>query len=80
MLRRDATPIPIPVRVTGIPRGMALYSDRVAVTVGAPDGQRRSSGWDSLNELVRLVGTIYSPDGHQIFAETEARVLAWDGE
>ncbi len=80
MFRPAAIAIPIPVRVTGIPPGMALYSDRAAVTISAPKGERWNSGWDSLNQLLRLVGKIYSPDRRQVFAMTEERVLAGDGE
>ena len=81
LLWPNTIPIPIPVRVTGIPPGMALHSDRVAATIGTPNGQRWSSGWDSLNALVRLVGTIhaYNRQG-PVFAETEERVLAGEGE
>jgi hypothetical protein len=49
--------ITMPVRVTGIPDGMALYSDRAMVTVATPDGERWTSGWDSLNGLFRIVAT-----------------------
>jgi hypothetical protein len=60
---------------------MALYSDRATVTVTTPNGQRWNSGWDSLNELVRLVGTIRGVHPHDpVFALTEERVLAGDGE
>jgi hypothetical protein len=63
----------IPVQVTGIPAGMALYSDRVAVTVETPGGNRWASGWQSQNMLVRLGGT--APD----VWKKEERLLAGDG-
>jgi hypothetical protein len=43
--------IAIPVRVTGIPEGMALYSERASVSADAPAHARWISGWDSLNSL-----------------------------
>jgi hypothetical protein len=49
--------ITMPVRVTGIPDGMALYSNRAIVTVATPDGKQWSSGWDSLNGLFHVVAT-----------------------
>ncbi len=81
LFRPDVTPVPIPVRVTGIPPGMALYGDRAALTVSAPNGERWRSGWDSLQELVRLTGTIHAYNQDKpVFALTEDRVLAGDGE
>ena len=49
--------ITIPVRVEGVPDGMALHSDRATVTVETPDGKHWSSGWDSLNRLYRVTDT-----------------------
>ena len=63
----------IPVQVTGIPAGMALCSDRVAVTVETPGGKRWTSGWQSQNKLVRMFGT--APDAWK----KEERLLAGDG-
>jgi hypothetical protein len=63
----------IPVQVTGIPAGMALCSDRVAVTVETPGGTRRTSGWQSQNALVRLAGT--APDAWK----KDERLLTGDG-
>jgi hypothetical protein len=61
------------VQVTGIPAGMALCSDRVAVTVETPGGNRWTSGWQSQNKLVRMFGT--APDAWK----KEERLLAGDG-
>lgn len=44
----------VPVRVTGIPAGTALYSNRAAVTVTLSDGRTWTSGWDQLHKLVRV--------------------------
>ncbi len=76
--RPEAIAIPIPVRITGIPPGMALYSDRADVTVGTPKGERWRSGWDSMNALVGLADWInhYSYNS----ADPEERVLAGDGD
>jgi hypothetical protein len=63
--------IAIPVRVTGIPEGMALCSERATVTADAPAHARWSSGWDSLNSLWLGRG--------QAGMETE-RFLPGDGE
>ncbi len=79
MLWPKITAVPIPVRVTGIPAGMALYSDRTDVTISTPNGQRWRSGWDSLNELVHMVGTIRGPNG-ELHALTGDRMLTADGE
>jgi hypothetical protein len=65
--------ISIPVRVTGIPQGMALYSERATVTVDAPARARWSSGWDSLNALC-------SPLGRVLPLMEEERLLPGDGE
>jgi hypothetical protein len=54
---QDVEGISIPVRVTGIPDRMALYTDRATVIVATPDGRRWSSGWDSLNSLFRVADT-----------------------
>jgi hypothetical protein len=54
---QDVEGISIPVRVTGIPDGMALLSDRATVSVDTLQGERWSSGWDSLNRLFRVIGT-----------------------
>jgi len=61
------------VRVTGIPQGMALYSERATVTVDAPARARWSSGWDSLNALC-------SPLGRVLPLMEEERLLPGDGE
>ena len=46
------TPSFVPVRVTGIPPGTELYSDRATVTLTTSDGRTWSSGWDSLHKLM----------------------------
>jgi hypothetical protein len=65
--------VPIPVRVTGIPHGMALYSERATVTVATPDGEWWNSGWDSLDRLFRVIGT-------QGVSMEDERLLSGDGE
>ena len=54
---QDVKGVSLPVRVTGIPNGMALYSDRITVTVQTPTGERWSSGWDPLDQLFVVLGT-----------------------
>jgi hypothetical protein len=78
LFRPEAIAIPIAVRITGIPPGMALYSDRADVTIATPKGERWKSGWDSMNALVRLADWInhHSYDS----SDPEERVLAGDGE
>jgi hypothetical protein len=46
------TPSFLPVRITGIPAGTELYSDRAAVTLTTSDGRTWSSEWDSLHKLM----------------------------
>lgn len=65
--------IAIPVRITGIPDGMALYSDRATVSVETPAGRRWNSGWDSLNRLFRALG-------RRGASMEEGRFLPGDGE
>jgi hypothetical protein len=62
----------IPVRVTGIPAGMALYSDRATATVGTPDGKTWTSDWDSMNKLSRVLAGTH--------VRTDERFLPSDGE
>ena len=78
LFRPEAIAIPIPVRITGIPPGMALYSDRADVTIGTPKGERWRSGWDSMNALVRLADWINHYSNNS--SDPEGRVLAGDGE
>ena len=70
--RQDVGPISIPVRVTGIPAGMALYSDRARVTVGTPNGRKWKSDWDSMNALCRVLSGAH--------AGIPERFLPGDGE
>jgi hypothetical protein len=63
----------IPVRVTGIPSGMALYSDRGTLTVATPSGERWSMGWNRVNRLVSVAGS------WERWSE-DARSLPGDGE
>jgi hypothetical protein len=65
--------ISVPVRVTGIPQGMALYGERATVTIDAPARARWGSGWDSLNALYRPLGTVLP-------LMPEERLLSGDGE
>jgi hypothetical protein len=50
---QKATGIWIPVRVSGIPAGARIYTDRANVTIAGPDGVLQNSGWDALDGLVR---------------------------
>jgi hypothetical protein len=63
----------IPVRVTGIPAGMALYSDRGTLTVDTRNGESWSLGWDTVNRLVSVAGSWGS-------SSEDARMLPGDGE
>ena len=69
---QDVASISLPVRVTGIPDGMALYSNRVNVTVHTPNGERWSSGWNPLDDLFGILGTRASMQ--------EERLLTGDGK
>jgi hypothetical protein len=71
--KRNVDAVPIPVRVTGIPDGMALYIERVNATVDTPNRGRWSSGWDSLADLYRVLRT-------QGAGMEEERFLLGDGE
>lgn len=51
-----ASSVDIPVRVTGIPDGMAVVSERARATATTSDGHVWSTGWDSLNRVFRVVG------------------------
>ena len=67
--------VPIPVRITGIPAGMAVYSDRTSVTLITPNGDFWTSDWDPRGALIRPVGT----GQNQVLAEAVQWVLAGDG-
>jgi hypothetical protein len=49
--RGDPSAVEVPILVTGVPPGMAVWSDRIAATGVLADGSVWSSGWDSLNRL-----------------------------
>ena len=51
------TPSFVPVRVTGIPAGTELYSDRATVTLTTSDGRTWNSAWDLLHKLIRRTKT-----------------------
>jgi hypothetical protein len=46
----------LPVQVTGIPAGMEILSERIAVTAEGPAGARWSSGWTELGGTLRPTG------------------------
>ena len=60
----------VPVRLTGIPAGTELYSDRATVTLTASDGRRWTSGWDSLQKLVRVANGPPTGAGEEQFLAT----------
>jgi hypothetical protein len=53
---QDFVRIFVPVQVTGIPAGMEVYSEHIAVTVEIPGGPSWSSGWSSLGGTLRQTG------------------------
>jgi hypothetical protein len=55
----DPSAVEVPILVTGVPPGMAVWSDRIAATGVLADGSVWNSGWDSLNRLsnVTVSGT-----------------------
>ena len=55
-----AVSVTIPVRVTGIPAGMAVVSERARATAVTSSGQVRSTGWDSLNRVFQVVGSQFA--------------------
>jgi hypothetical protein len=46
----------LPVRITGIPPGMEILSERIAVTADAPGGAQWSSGWTGFGGTLRPNG------------------------
>jgi hypothetical protein len=64
---QHATGIHVPVRVTGIPAGMELYSDRATVTLTTSDGGTWMSGWDSLHKLIRVTDGMPTRSGEEQF-------------
>jgi hypothetical protein len=44
-------PVFLPIQVDGIPDGMEVYSERVRVTVAAPNRESWDSGWSPLSEV-----------------------------
>ena len=46
----------LPVQVTGIPAGMEILSERIAVTAEGPAGARWTSGWTGLGGTLRPTG------------------------
>jgi hypothetical protein len=71
--RQHTKSIYIPVRITGFPAGMMLYSDRAAVTVTSSDGWAWTSGWDPSHKLVRVmdVASIRLPEEQFLMAGDE---------
>jgi hypothetical protein len=48
---RGMQPLFLPIQVTGIPDGMAVYSERVLLTVETAGGERWSSGWSNSSQV-----------------------------
>ena len=48
---KEPSVVEVPILITGVPAGMALWSDRIVATGALPGGRVWSSGWDSLNRL-----------------------------
>jgi hypothetical protein len=46
----------LPVQITGIPAGMEILSERIAVTAESPNGSRWSSGWTAFGGTLRPTG------------------------
>ena len=46
----------LPVRITGIPDGMKILNERVAVSAESPGGSRWSSGWNDLGRTLHPGG------------------------
>jgi hypothetical protein len=75
---QKAVGIYIPVRVTGIPSGGALYADRANVAIDTADGSQWNTGWDSLNGLTQVFGIPSSEIPHIIGGDK--KLLPADGE
>jgi hypothetical protein len=55
-LRGPQPAVEFPIRITGVPPGMGVQSDRVAATAETANGRTRVSGWDPINRLSQVIG------------------------